>query len=115
MKKLFTHPGLDHPVMLPCVKIVCPSCNGEGTSSRSDIDESKLADMALDEGDHDEYDAILRGRYHTVCKRCKGHNVVDDFDLSSLSKAQMRAIEFYEQCKREDDAYERAERRALGQ
>ena len=74
-------------------KVVCPTCEGEGTHFRSDLDETSLYDSMVEDGDYDGIEAYRKGRFDQVCGECNGLRVVDEPQLPEWAQALVWAWE----------------------
>ena len=100
-------------IKLSSKKIVCPTCHGNGTHFRKDLDESKLVESMEDDGDYDGLDSYYNGAYDQVCVQCNGKNVVDDFNWEQLPEWANKCITSWEQSERESN-YIEAQEKAFG-
>ena len=123
MRKKFTHPAITDldgnqiTLLVKTSKIVCPCCNGEGTTFRRDLDESKLVESMAEDGDYDALDSYYKGAYDEICSMCNGRNVIDaiswDWFANEYPK-EYKDIQDYTNQEREDMRYAAQERRYLG-
>lgn len=122
MKK-FTHPALynenDEPVVLYVVtrREVCPECNGYGTHTARHLDDSRLVDDMVEDGDDEGLESYYNGGYDVTCQHCKGERVIDSIDWNLFREKypnEYLAINEYHEQARQDAAYAAQERRACG-
>lgn len=83
-----------YDVALPTRKIVCPQCDGRGSTVNRSIDGNGLDpnDPDLDETFWDDYRS---GVYDVVCDECHGANVVDDVDRDRCAPAVLEQWDEY--------------------
>ena len=93
------------------IKIVCPTCRGEGSHVNPAIDSHGISSEEFAE-DPDFEAAYFGGLYDVTCHECEGKNVVDDVDLSALTEEQLEEWREYVQGVYEWRAEIAAERRA---
>jgi len=73
---------------IPTEKMICPSCDGEGSYVNPDIDRNGItADEMYELGD-DFREDYMSGVYDVLCQECHGNNVVDT--LSANAPQEMR-------------------------
>lgn len=72
-----------YQIEFPCSRMVCPSCDGEGTELRGGLKGAVFTseDFAEDPEFAENY---FGGRYDVACSECKGRNVVDDLNVEEL-------------------------------
>lgn len=69
-----------YEVRIPTIKIICPTCNGNGKHVNPSIDGNGISasdECWQDEGFEEDY---FQGRYDVTCHECNGRNVVDEID-----------------------------------
>lgn len=100
-------------ILVPAKKIVCPTCNGNGSHFRTDLDENLLIDGMREDGDEEGIESYQGGAFDQVCTQCNGKNVVDDVwdNLPSWAKS---CISEWEHSSRVYDAECSAERNYFG-
>lgn len=115
----FTHPALTDKngnlrvFMLPAERVVCQSCRGNGHHFRSDLDENRMIELIMEDGDDEEMDHYRRGGYDQTCQECKGRNVVDQVDWDAFSEAfpkESRKIDNWNDCESDSRDYAASER-----
>lgn len=104
--------GDDSEVVLPTRWVICPACDGNGTScAHVECDGGGFTSSEWNEQDEDFRDDYLAGRYDRPCDECSGSGKVKVVDTDRLTEEQLAL--WNEQC--DDDAdYDamcRAERR----
>ena len=109
MKKLFEHPALEEPIMVDYAFDVCGSCKGHGVHTRNDLDQSRLVELMIEDGDEDGIEAYRRGAYDMVCETCHGQRVVLVPDLPEHIQCILE--EWYDE-ERASRMYAEQERRA---
>ena len=92
---------------------VCPSCGGTGSHVRRDIDDSKLVDMMREDGDYEGIEGYFAGDYDVTCETCRGANVVTSPDWDQVDPKLIAIMSDWDQCARETQAEQDAER-AMG-
>lgn len=55
---------------------VCPTCQGNGTHFRRDLDENRLIDNMREDGDDEGIEAYYNGAFDQICEECRGNRVV---------------------------------------
>jgi hypothetical protein len=65
-------------LLVECSYEVCNNCGGHGTHFRRDLDENRLYESMLEDGDEDGIEAYYNGAYDCVCNTCKGLRVVQN-------------------------------------
>jgi hypothetical protein len=73
-----------HKVKLPKTKIVCPTCDGEGSHVNPDIDRNGIASTDELWSDEEFWEGYGSGTYDVTCYGCSGKNVVDVVDEDKL-------------------------------
>lgn len=68
-------------LLVECSYKVCYECGGHGTHIRKDIDDSKLFDSMLEDGDYDGIVSYYKGAYDCVCNSCQGLRVLKNPSL----------------------------------
>ncbi len=95
---------------IPCVYVVCGTCDGKGTHVNPSIDASGIGPEGFHE-DPDFADDYLRGRFDVRCYGCGGDRVIPTPDQDRCDPAVLRAIEERERAMWEMHQEEMAERR----
>jgi len=121
MKKLYYHESFEYQdeydydklgttgIEVSAKRIVCPTCQGNGTHFRTDLDENAMVDSFNEDGDDDGFMAYRRGAFDQVCTECNGRNVVDDVDWDTTPKWMYKCIRRWEQYKIDDEMVRWAE------
>lgn len=120
--KEFKHESFEYEkdiqkVMLPTNRVVCPSCNGDGMVSRTDIDSSLIFDSCEADGDHEGMERVRNGEYMKRCDTCNGRNVIDEFDMEFFEEFYPKEFKIYEDwiiSEIEDRRYAENERKYCG-
>ena len=99
MKTRFYHPALKYQddnydfdklgetgISLEAERIVCLTCNGNGSHFRKDLDENSMVSSIQDDCDEDSMEAYQNGAFDQVCTECNGRNVVDEVKWSTTPK-----------------------------
>ena len=120
----YTHPALnnedtDEPqyYSVQAKRIICFSCNGYGTHTRRDLDDSAMVDSMQEDGDYDGLKAYYDGAYDEVCDICNGSKVIDIIDWEYFGRkypTEYKKISDYVTQASKDRHYEAMERRATG-
>lgn len=95
MKKLttvITKKGNYFELLLPHIREVCSTCNGEGKHVNPSIDGNGLSPDAFHD-DPDFAESYFSGRYDVTCDECKGERVVWVLDYDSLSAKNQERVE----------------------
>lgn len=92
---------------IPFKRIVCPQCDGRGTSSLY-LGSFSGDDMYEDPDFAEDY---FRGNYDRTCESCDGRNVVEIIDVERLDPEVREEYEEWMRDGYESDAIYRAERR----
>lgn len=108
MKKQFTHPALDEPIMCDFRFEVCPTCSGHGHHFGLDLDESRLVESMEEDGDDEGLDAYSKNQYNVRCTECHGERVVE---VAVLPAEAAQLISEYHELERQDRRYAEQERR----
>lgn len=101
----------EHAVILPCRWVVCPSCNGAGTSSAY---LGAFTASEWEDQDQDFREEYMAGRYDRPCDACNGRTTVSRIDRKRLTRWQRKLVAEYDRQRRdfaEIDAISAAERR----
>ncbi|GAG56098.1 unnamed protein product [marine sediment metagenome] len=118
MKKInYSHPALEYHEKMNGEKtievmsewVVCPTCQGEGTHERRDIDTSRLVDSMQEDGDDEGLESYRSGAFDVNCTECGGLRVVPQPNLPLWAR---QAINEWYDAEAEHRAEEAAERRA---
>ena len=88
--------------------VVCHECEGEGSHFRRDLDENRLVESMIEDGDDEGVESYYNGRYDEVCRCCHGLRVVYDYVLPEWAKKIMYE---FRQWERQEMAIRDAERR----
>lgn len=96
-------------IIVQSERVVCPTCNGNGSHFRKDLDENLLVRGIQEDQDEDSMEAYRGGAFNEVCTECNGRNVVDQPRWESLPKWATEAVEQYEQDLLDDEAIRFAE------
>ena len=122
MKQIkFQHPALEYCkendfkdfILVPGQYEVCPTCQGEGTHVRRDIDDSLLVDSMREDGDDEGIQAYFNGAYDTACTQCGGMRVILQPNEGALPDWAQDAIWEWGESERETCEIQRQER-AMG-
>ena len=115
----FTHPALDDSetgeervFWLTGKMEVCPECGGTGSHVRRDIDDSRLVDAMMEDGDDEGLERYHQGAYDVRCTRCDGANVVLAPNMDELGAEKLEAIHEWHQAEQESWATAMQESRA---
>ena len=106
-----TKKGNQFEVILPAVRIVCPTCEGKGTTVNPSIDGHGLS--SEDMADDDFRESYFRGDYDIKCEECAGNKVVETVDYDSLSLKMKDRLDRAEQRRASDEREAAWERRYL--
>jgi predicted methyltransferase len=82
--EVLTKKGNYFEVKVKSKRVVCPSCEGEGTELRGGLKGLAISEEALQDDDFRE--AYFGGGYDVACSHCEGKRVVDAVDEEALSK-----------------------------
>ena len=85
-------------LLVECSYQVCHNCGGHGTHFRRDLDENRLYESMVEDGDEDGIEAYYNGAYDCVCNSCQGLRVVKKPTLPEW--AQVRICDWYESAMR---------------
>lgn len=96
--------------MCPAKKIVCPSCDGDGTMVNPNVDSHGISQDEFDR-DPDFKESYFRGDYDVKCDTCKGEKIVLDPEIDKLPKNLVEAYWARIKEKSECDAESVAERK----
>ena len=67
-------------IKLPTIKVICPTCIGEGTTTRHVEPDGGFSGSEWAEMDYEFRESYIAGRYDRPCPECKGLRVIDDVD-----------------------------------
>jgi predicted methyltransferase len=99
---------------LPKHKIVCPTCDGDGTHVNPAVDGNGISPDQFRE-DPDFEEAYFSGVYDVRCEECEGKNVVEVIDEDLLEKNEELASEWFDWVESwAEDRAVRAQERAMG-
>ena len=87
---------------------VCPTCSGNGTHFRSDLDENNLLDGMQEDGDYQGIESYYKGSFDQTCDQCSGQRVVAKPHLPKWAKD---LVYQWRQFENESKAISNAERR----
>ena len=87
---------------------VCPTCQGNGSHFRSDLDENNLMDGMQEDGDYEGIESYYAGQFDENCTQCYGKRVVE---RPNLPKWAEELVYQWRQSERESAAISAAERR----
>lgn len=73
-------------IFVECIYEVCNNCEGHGTHFRRDLDENKLYESMVEDGDDEGIEAYYEGRYDCVCNACNGLRVIKKPSLPDWAK-----------------------------
>jgi len=122
MKVKFYHKSLEYSenynfdklgtsgISLNCQRVVCPTCNGNGSHFRNDLDENNMINSINDDCDEDSFNAYLNGAFDQTCTECNGQNVVDYPNWSIAPDWIQKCVNDWEEEERHDAIVRRAER-----
>jgi DnaJ-class molecular chaperone len=97
--------------------IVCPDCGGHGSHSRRDLDQSRLVDSMIEDGDDEGLERYYSGAFDVKCQTCHGRNVVQAVCKEWVKQNHPQAFidqQSYWKWEAQDRAYAAAEQRACG-
>jgi len=63
-------------LLVECTYVVCYECGGNGSHFRRDLDETKLYESMVEDGDEEGIESYFNGAFDCVCNTCKGLRVV---------------------------------------
>jgi len=98
----------DGVIYVKCKYEVCYQCNGHGVHVRKDIDDSRLMDTMIEDGDYDGIESYYRGAYNKQCDECHGLRVIQK--PIYMPKWANKLIDAWHDCEREHAEYSRQER-----
>lgn len=83
MTGVTTKKGNHFIIPLPAKRVVCESCDGEGTELYGGLKGCVISDENM--ADDDFREAYFGGHYDVQCSHCKGMRVVDVVDVDRLT------------------------------
>lgn len=90
--------------VLPHKYIVCPNCEGEGSTVNPSIDGSGIsADEFLE--DPSFYEDYMSGVYDITCRVCKGKRVIKAIDSDNLNDKEKEIFSLYQKQEEEERRY----------
>lgn len=92
---------------LPGHFVVCPLCDGTGTTVNPAIDGNGLTSEDFAE-DPDFAEAYWRGDYDVRCRECGGERVVAEVDESKCSPEELEILRDHHEAQAENRAWQRA-------
>jgi hypothetical protein len=98
----------DGVIYVECKYEVCDQCNGHGVYTRKDIDDSKLVDSMIEDGDYDGIESYYRGAYDRQCEWCRGMRVIQQ--PIDFPKWADKLLDEWWRCEKAHAEYSRQER-----
>ncbi len=107
-----TEGGCYYTIAAPAIKVICPSCDGEGTELCGGLKGAAFSPEEMNE-DPDFRESYFGGDFDVQCSECKGEKIILEPAEIEISLPTNIVDDYFrlEKQKREDDAADAAERR----
>lgn len=111
--------GEEITVDLPCKKVICPECHGEGAVLCAGMRGVAFTQEDMGEWEEEERAEYFKhglhkksktpkGRYDEVCDHCDGEKVIDEVDETLLDEEQKIHFDLWQDSENLKGEYDRA-------